>query len=48
MFLPRMSGMMTEELEKVDGVKWVLGLNALKGTALPGEWCRLSYRDPGG
>lgn len=28
---------MTEELEKVDGVKWVLGLNALKGTALPGE-----------
>ena len=28
---------MAEELEKVDGVKWVLGLNALKGTALPGE-----------
>lgn len=28
---------MTEEMKKVDGVNWVLGLNSIKGSALPEE-----------
>lgn len=28
---------MTEEMEKVDGINWILGLNSIKGSALPDE-----------
>ena len=28
---------MAEEMKKVDGVNWVLGLNSIKGSALPDE-----------
>lgn len=29
---------MTEEMEKVDGINWILGLNSIKGSALPDEF----------
>ena len=36
---------MSEEMKKVPGVSWVLGLNAVKGTALPGEMVPEELKD---